>query len=135
MCGLLSLGVMASGCALLHLGDPPPPPEVIQMTEAEATSKAVRTSLDYFYDQLRRGNGEKFYVRALLSVNESESEVIWISQVQIRKGVVTGTVAETPVRLASKKGSKTQFPKESVVDWIIHRKGTIYGGFTERPKL
>lgn len=134
-CALISLGVMTSGCALLHMGDPPPPPEVIQMSEAEATSVAVRTSLDYFYDQLRRGHGERFFVRTLLPVNESESEVIWVADVQILRGVLTGKIAQTPRRLSSKKGTATSFPKESVVDWIIQRKGTTYGGFTERPKL
>ena len=120
----------------MHLGEPPPAPEVEQLSESAAAAKAVKTSLEYFLDQLRRGKGEKFYVRASFLGTEDDSEVLWVSNIHIRGRTISGKLAQTPTLMAgAKKGAVVKCSVDDIVDWLIIRNGKTYGGFTEHPKL
>lgn len=132
----VTVGLMNSGCALMHLGDPPPPPEVDHVSESAVATKAVSKSLDYFLYQVRHGNGEKFLARVLLPAPDDSVEALWLTHVSVRGRTVSGYLAETPMTVPKhRKGTLVKVSRDAVVDWLMVRRGLVYGGFTERPKL
>lgn len=134
--GALFAMLSICGCKLLPFSSEPPAPEVQVLSEAEAAIKAADKSLDYFLDQLRRGRGEKFLVKATLPAANGRTETLWITNVRVKANRVSGVLAETPRRIPrTKKGARVTLHRDQVVDWMIVRNGRTFGAFTGRPKL
>lgn len=98
--------------------------------------KSAQRSREYFFDQLRRGGGQAFYLRVTFENAQGKRETLWVSNVHARGDRVTGKLT-TPSKTLSglKPGSPVRFRKHQVVDWIIVRQRVVLGGFTEKPSF
>lgn len=105
----------------------------------ESTPKPTQNaheSFDYFLDQFRKKRGERFLIRASFLGNGESRVPLWVGNVQVKGGQFKAVVMETsPKGFYLQKGATVKFSRSQIVDWIVIRKGVIYGGFTERPKL
>jgi uncharacterized protein YegJ (DUF2314 family) len=100
----------------------------------EATARAQK-EVDAFIDELSKGAGVNFAVKAPIT-DGKETEHFWLSDVVYRNGEFEGKIANDPGMVSNvKMGQKWTIKKGEISDWMFMRNEKIHGNYTMRPLL
>ncbi len=131
--GLVVCSCTLGGCTLdSQWGKKATPEEETPKTELEGSIANAQKSFDYFETKVRKGQGQNFSAKLILSVKDKQ-DAVWVCNVKrIRPNQFVGYVSAGQVPLTGHaKGHRIDFTKRQVVDWKFTDGGITFGGFTE----
>ena len=135
LCVFLFLSCEKQPASKLHLS-----PYTMQMeqsdTELLQIAEDSRDTLSSFFRYLARAGSDEhsFCIKYPFAADSGSGigmEHVWLTGIQYKNGVYSGTIATTPIYLGSmKKGDTVTFSADSVSDWMYIRGGKIIGGYS-----
>jgi uncharacterized protein YegJ (DUF2314 family) len=109
--------------------------EGYDQTEMNAAIARARSEVDSFVEELSKGNGENFAVKAPIEDN-GQVEHFWLTEVVFRDGEFEGVINNDPGIVSNVKlGQKWTIAKSEISDWMFMRGGKMHGNYTMRPLL
>lgn len=103
--------------------------------EMEAAINRARSEVDVFIEQLTKGNGTDFSVKAPIT-DQGETEHFWLTDIQYRDGKFSGEIGNEPQSVGNVTiGQPWSVGKNEISDWMFMRDGKIHGNYTLRPLL
>lgn len=131
---LLALAVVAGTSC-----DKPKPETLVEggydEAEMEAAIARARSEVDRFIEELEKGDGSDFAVKAPIEEN-GKVEHFWLTDVVYRDGKFEGLIGNDPGIVSHVKLEQDwTIEKSEISDWMFMRDGKMYGNYTMRPLL
>ena len=133
---LVSFVAILSGCAPDVIQRPGEPDVVGVAADDDAMNaamQAARDSYDTFLSELGSPEPTGHYSVKIRVDDGPEVEHIWLNELQLEGGALTGVVNNEPVSVSTVRlGDRVSVERERLSDWLIIDQGVYRGGFTIR---
>jgi len=106
--------------------------------EMETAKAKARSTLSHFWAKLQApaANEERFSLKVEMPYSPTNSEHLWVTDVERKSGKIQATVNNEPKYVQYVRfGQRIEFEEDQISDWTYRRDGKIVGNYTMRPLL
>lgn len=101
----------------------------------DAAIARAQAEVDAFVKVVEAGEGQSIAVKAPIK-DANGTEFFWLTGVTYADGTFSGKIGNEPGMVQKVKfGQSWKIKKGEIADWMYHKDGRIYGGYTIDPLL
>ena len=97
----------------------------------------ARATLPDFWQHLAASADDEslFLIKFNLSNGMSDAEYIWVGDIQLQNGRISGVLMNQPLNGRYRKGQQVEIPESAIGDWAIFKGRVMQGNHTTRVQL